>query len=219
MPASWTSGDEVLVEEGAYIMLRRSRTVGELSSLLTELHGELTETGEELSIDYAPGVLVEHPEGAEFKRALQLAIEQSAEREIALGATQSGPHRDDVRLTLGGMDAGVYASRGQARTLAVALKLVEGMLLERERGESPVLLLDDVLSELDATRRRLLLGAGRAKPAGHRIDHGRGQDRGQVPGAGGGVQGRARHCHAAVMVRGYLEVQSGQGPLAHQASR
>ncbi len=149
--------NEALVEEGVYIMVRRSRTVGELSSLLTELHGELTETGEELSIDYAPGVPVEHPEEAEFRRAFWLAIEQSAEREIALGATQSGPHRDDVRLTLGGMDAGVYASRGQARTLAVALKLVEGMLLERERGESPVLLLDDVLSELDATRRRLLL--------------------------------------------------------------
>ena len=55
------------------------------------------------------------------------------------------------------MEAAAYASRGQARTLALTLKLAEGMLLERERGESPVLLLDDVLSELDPSRRRLLL--------------------------------------------------------------
>ena len=108
-------------------------------------------------MEYAPGVPADGPEESEFRRAFELAIEQGAEREIAMGATQSGPHRDDVRLTLGGMEAGVYASRGQARTVAVALKLVEGMLLERERGESPVLLLDDVLSELDETRRRLLL--------------------------------------------------------------
>lgn len=149
--------NDALVEEGAYVMLRRHRTVKELRPLLTELHGELTETAEEFSVEYAPGVPVEQPGDAEFKRSFRLAIEQGADREIALGATQSGPHRDDVRLTLGGMEAGVYASRGQARTLALALKLVEGMLLERERGESPVLLLDDVLSELDATRRRLLL--------------------------------------------------------------
>ena len=149
--------NEALVEDGVYLMLRRHRTVEELRSMLVELYAELTETGEEMSIEYAPGVPVERPEEAEVKRSFELAIRQGADREIALGATQSGPHRDDLRLTLGGMEAGIYASRGQARTLAVALKLVEGMLLERERGESPVLLLDDVLSELDEARRRLLL--------------------------------------------------------------
>ena len=149
--------NEALVEEGVYLMLRRHRTVEELRSMIVELHRELTDSGEELSIEYAPGVPLERPDETEVRRSFELAIQQGAEREIALGATQSGPHRDDVRLTLGGMEAGVYASRGQARTLAVALKLVEGMLLERERGESPVLLLDDVLSELDEARRRLLL--------------------------------------------------------------
>ncbi len=149
--------NEALVKEGVYIMRRRHGAVENLRSLLISLHGELTDAGEELSMEYAPGVPADGTEEAELRRAFELAIEQGAEREIAMGATQAGPHRDDVRLTLGGMEAGVYASRGQARTVAVALKLVEGMLLERERGESPALLLDDVLSELDETRRRLLL--------------------------------------------------------------
>ena len=149
--------NDELVKEGVYIMARRHGAVEDLRSLLISLHGELTDAGEELSMEYAPGVPADGPEEAELRRAFELAIEQGADREIAMGATQSGPHRDDVRLTLGGLEAGVYASRGQARTVAVALKLVEGMLLERERGESPVLLLDDVLSELDESRRRLLL--------------------------------------------------------------
>ena len=149
--------DEALVQEGVYISLKRRQVVHDLRQLVSELHGDLTEGREELAMDYAPSVPMECPEQEDVKRAFQRAIEEGRGREVAMGTSQRGPHRDDLRLTLDGMEAAAYASRGQARTLALTLKLAEGMLLERERGESPVLLLDDVLSELDPSRRRLLL--------------------------------------------------------------
>ena len=71
--------------------------------------------------------------------------------------TLVGPHRDEVRFLIDEVDAGVYGSRGQQRTAALALKLAEVDLMRRETGEHPVLLLDDVLSELDAHRRRFLV--------------------------------------------------------------
>ena len=93
----------------------------------------------------------------DIHRSFERTLLEGLERDVAMGSSQWGPHRDDLRLMVGGMEAATYASRGQARTLAITLKLAEGALLERERGESPILLLDDVLSELDASRRRRLL--------------------------------------------------------------
>ncbi len=71
--------------------------------------------------------------------------------------TLVGPHRDEVRFLIDDVDAGVYGSRGQQRTAALALKLAEVELMHRETGEQPVLLLDDILSELDARRRHFVL--------------------------------------------------------------
>ncbi|MDA0988856.1 MAG: DNA replication/repair protein RecF [Chloroflexi bacterium] len=149
--------DEALVQEGVYITLKRHQVVQELRHLVSNLHSELTESQEELTMDYVPGVPLEGLEREDIQRSFERAMEEGRGREVALGASQWGPHRDDLRLMVGGMEAASYASRGQARTLALTLKLAEGTLLERERGESPILLLDDVLSELDISRRRRLL--------------------------------------------------------------
>jgi DNA replication and repair protein RecF len=73
--------------------------------------------------------------------------------------TLAGPHRDDLLLTLGGEPAASFASRGQQRTAALALRLAEARFLRERSGERPVLLLDDVLSELDASRRSAVLAA------------------------------------------------------------
>jgi DNA replication and repair protein RecF len=78
-------------------------------------------------------------------------------REIGARVTLVGPHRDDVRFLIDDVDAGIYGSRGQQRTVALALKLAEVDLMKRETGEYPVLLLDDVLSELDEQRRHFLV--------------------------------------------------------------
>ncbi len=85
----------------------------------------------------------------------KLAADQA--REIFAGTTLHGTHKDDMIITLSGNDARIFASQGQQRTLALGLKLCEGEMIKRECGEYPVFLLDDVLSELDATRRAFLV--------------------------------------------------------------
>lgn len=88
---------------------------------------------------------------------LAAAVERARVDDVRRGVTTIGPHRDDLAITLGGRDTRAYASQGQQRTAVVAIKLAEARLVERRAGEAPVLLLDDVLSELDADRRRQLL--------------------------------------------------------------
>ena len=92
---------------------------------------------------------------------MRAALEAVRRREIAQGANVLGPHRDDVGFLAGGVDLATYGSRGQQRTVALALKLAELEYIEAETGEQPVLLLDDVLSELDPQRREDLLAAVR----------------------------------------------------------
>ena len=149
--------NEALVQEGAYITLKRHQVVQELRRLVSDMHHDLTEGHEELTMDYVPSFPLDGVEKEDIQHSFERTLEDGMGRDLALGASQWGPHRDDLRLMVGGMEAAHYASRGQARTLALTLKLAEGTLLERERGESPILLLDDVLSELDASRRRRLL--------------------------------------------------------------
>ena len=84
------------------------------------------------------------------------ALNESYSKELAIGSTLIGPHRDDFKLWVKGVDMKIYASRGQARTLALALRLAEAMHLTKTKGE-PIVLLDDILSELDSPRRSRVL--------------------------------------------------------------
>jgi DNA replication and repair protein RecF len=92
---------------------------------------------------------------------MRTALEAVRRREIAQGVNVLGPHRDDLGFLAGGVDLAIYGSRGQQRTVALALKLAELEYIEAETGEQPALLLDDVLSELDPQRREDLLAAVR----------------------------------------------------------
>ena len=78
-------------------------------------------------------------------------------RDIGAGMTLTGPHRDDVSIELDGVSAAAFASRGQQRTAALALRLAEARFMAEARGDLPVVLLDDVLSELDEERRHAVL--------------------------------------------------------------
>ena len=144
--------DGELVESGAYIMQRRASTISAVAELAAPLHEELSGGGEGLQIVYRPSVGSDADEQG-LVDAMKEALERSRPREIAQGFTVVGPHRDDLLMLLDGLDAGSSASRGQCRTLVLALKLAEASFLRDERGQEPVLLLDDILSELDADRR------------------------------------------------------------------
>ena len=138
--------NQELVQVGAEIALARARAVRELEPEAARCHAEIA-GGERLEIAYEGP-----PEN------LAEAVNNSLPEDLRRGWTSVGPHRDDLRVTLGGQDARSYGSQGQQRTAVVSMKLAEAELVERRTRERPVLLLDDVLSELDGERRAALLG-------------------------------------------------------------
>ena len=148
--------DEGLIREGSYIVWTRHQAINTLFPLVQEYHTQLTGNGERLTLEYRPSSpLAASLEDVEQQFSLVLA--QAKGRELRLGTTTVGPHRDDFKLLVEGVDMGTYASRGQARTLALTLRLAEAAYLASARDEEPILLLDDILSELDSFRRSRVL--------------------------------------------------------------
>ena len=137
--------NQELVQIGSEIALARSKAVSELEPEAARCHAEIA-AGERLQIEYEGP-----PEN------LAEAVNNSLGEDLRRGTTSVGPHRDDLRIVLDGQDARSFASQGQQRTAVVSLKLAEAALIEARSGERPVLLLDDVLSELDSDRRNALL--------------------------------------------------------------
>jgi DNA replication and repair protein RecF len=155
-----------LVREGSYVIRARALTVAALGPLAAAAHAALTEGQEELELVYQPqlGGAVDGLQAAslsegELTAAFAQVVARWGEREIAAGVSLLGPHRDDLLFDLDGISAATFASRAQQRTVALALRLAEARYLLERRGESPVLLLDDVLSELDGRRRAAVLAA------------------------------------------------------------
>ncbi len=150
--------DGELVKSGGVVVARRRRALDALSAEAALTHSTLTDDGDSLKIVYLPSFDIgERNDVESIGEALRDALETVRSREIAQGFSVRGPHRDDFQLVLDGMDVGLYASRGQARTAVLAMKLAEAEYLRGVRGQQPILLLDDVLSELDAPRRRLVM--------------------------------------------------------------
>lgn len=146
--------DETLVKLGGEIMLFRRRALTRLNELSAEANAALG-SRKELVL-----TLLETTTPEDFAHDLQT---RRAE-ELARGSTVSGPHRDDLALTLGGFPATEYASRGEGRTIALALRRAELELLSERFGEKPVLLVDDFTAELDPARRAFLLELASSVP-------------------------------------------------------
>ena len=155
--------DDAVVEEGGTIIAGRARVVAELAAIAPRYQTRLAAgRGERLEIAYAPALARAGFEGESVeaaRAALRAALRTLRARESGAGTTLAGPHRDDVFFTLDGRAAGSYGSRAQQRSLALALRLAEADVLRRRRGEEPILLLDDVFSELDDRRREAVIEA------------------------------------------------------------
>ncbi len=137
-----------LVSYGKQIINRREKFIEQLNEIIYDIHKNLSGNREELKIIYEPDVVED-----EFESKLK----NSQNRDIKLKMTSVGPHRDDFCFMVNGIDIRKFGSQGQQRTAALALKLSEIELLKKVTGDSPVLLLDDVLSELDSNRQNYLL--------------------------------------------------------------
>ena len=140
--------DMQLVEYGSKLVRRRETFVEEIGEIVTEVNGRRTGGKELIRMIYEPDVLVD-----DFQRKLA----DAREKDLKTCSTNVGPHRDDICFLNGDIDLRRYGSQGQQRTCALSLKLAEIELVKDMIGDSPILLLDDVLSELDRKRQNYLL--------------------------------------------------------------
>ena len=150
--AYWT---QVILEHGARILDWRHETLSAMAEPLAAAHREIAPEETELSLRYVSNVEPGPSENNEA--ALRRRLFETAEKEVWNGATLVGPHRDDLAFVSGGRELTEFASRGQQRTAILALKLAELDVLTTLDGRPPLLLLDDVFSELDPERRAHLV--------------------------------------------------------------
>lgn len=148
--------DLQLVKQASKIIKDRNEFLAKISPVAEEKHAMLSGGKEELKMKTESGY---YGTEEEISYALLQDLKLSMEKDIRLGFTSIGPHRDDIKFTLNGADVRVYGSQGQQRTVALALKLAETETFNQKFGEYPVLILDDVLSELDTSRQRRLIKA------------------------------------------------------------
>ncbi len=157
--AEWEVWAEHMSDSASRIAAARFEYVGKLARHVASFFEEMTVGAEKPSVSYKSHLLGGDADGydpAAGKRLLFEKLTTNIEREAAAGSTLWGPHKDDVRLALDGSDAKLFASQGQQRSFALAMKLSEGEISREKSGEYPVFLLDDVFSELDANRRKYI---------------------------------------------------------------
>ncbi len=140
--------DRQLAQYGSEIVRERKKFTGHLNEIIKEIHSHITDAKEELCVCYEPNV--------EEEKFYECLVE-NREKDLKRGSTSVGPHRDDIGFYDGEIDLRKYGSQGQQRTAALSLKLSEIHLVEDLIKDMPVLLLDDVLSELDSKRQKHLL--------------------------------------------------------------
>jgi len=176
-PGQLTFWNTRLAEHGSVLAHRRAQAIRDLDRSAVERHLALTDGVERLRLAYLPSpdpalaltpnlrrsdLAEEQPPSQaltreELRDRFLAQLRGLQAREIAAGTSLIGPHRDDMAFAVDDRDLRTFGSRGQQRTAALALKLAEVQMMRDETGESPLLLLDDVMSELDATRRHMVL--------------------------------------------------------------
>lgn len=148
--------DEQLAGQAAKIIKARNEFLTELAPIAEEKHAFLSDGKEKLAMKTESGYFGDEKEIAD---ALFKDLKKELDKDIRLGYTTIGPHRDDIKFTLNGEDVRIYGSQGQQRTVALSLKLAETETFFNRFSEYPILILDDVLSELDKKRQKKLVTA------------------------------------------------------------
>ena len=146
---------EQLSEYAARVAVVRADYADRLSEIASELYADMTGSRENIEIRYhgSSRIAGDYGDEARVREIYRRQLTENVEREIILGSTQYGIHKDDVDVMLNGREAKFFASQGQQRSIVLTMKLSEGEYSKRETGEYPVFLLDDILSELDPSRR------------------------------------------------------------------
>jgi DNA replication and repair protein RecF len=146
----WNEG---LAAFGSRVMMRRREFLNMFEPLVQEAYTTIAGGTEKAEARYIPtGSVPESDSADDVRRWLASELERKQAEEIRRGTTLTGPHRDDMRLTIRSLDVHKFASQGEQKSLLIALKLAEYRYVEERKGERPLLLLDDVFSELDRER-------------------------------------------------------------------
>lgn len=155
MLAVW---DNELVKYGAEIMRLRKSFVEKISESAGRIYSSITNGAESMRIEYDPYLEYSDDKAAQ-REIIASALEKTLETDLKMRTTTAGPHKDDIKFFVNDINARKYGSQGQQRTCALALKLADLDFIKEETGEEGILILDDVMSELDPTRREYLIRA------------------------------------------------------------
>lgn len=144
--------DIKLAEHGSVLVQKRQEQVASLNKQMSKLYSTIAGAKQTIKISY-----ISHITDSDPKNKLLKALHANFNHDHRRGFTSVGPHRDDISFSIDGNNAHSHASRGETRSLVLALKIIEAEMTEKTHGERPIMLLDDVFSELDASRRHYLI--------------------------------------------------------------
>ncbi len=148
--------DEQLAEYGSKVIINRINFIENINNLSKNIHFKITDGSETLDINYKPSLDTRNS-NENTKTFFQNELKRSRQLDMKNGSTQKGPHRDDLLLKINGKEVKVFGSQGQQRTALLSMKLSELEYMKKETSTQPVLLLDDVFSELDTRRQNFLM--------------------------------------------------------------
>ena len=149
--------DEELARIGAKITLYRLNYLDRFSVIVSEIYKEISAGKEQLKLEYVQSSKSFAADEYEMTENIYMALQRNISNDVRRLLTSVGPHKDDIMLKVNDLSARQYASQGQQRSCALSMKLSEAYLIKEATGEYPVILLDDVMSELDEKRQHFLL--------------------------------------------------------------
>ena len=141
----------IMARSAEEIVSARQLAIAEINKRVSDIYGSIADKDHHIDMEYQTQVVSDN-----YMNALVQRLERSLETDRVRGFTSVGPHRDDLLISIDGTLASLCASRGEARTITLALKIIEVDMIQSVRGRPPILLLDDVFSELDGVRRKML---------------------------------------------------------------
>ncbi len=149
--------NQEIIHYGLNIIKERDIFIKKLNQISSHIYSNVTDGKEYLELSYECNVKVSEDHVSNNKKIYEEALKNAEKKDYLRGNTSVGPHKDDIHISVNGQDVRYFGSQGQQRTASLSLKLAEIQLIYEETGEMPILLLDDVLSELDATRQKFLI--------------------------------------------------------------
>ncbi len=149
--------DETFASLSAFLIRERQWYIRELMPHLVEFYNGISGGKEEIELEYRSSMRLEGEDASFWKQPILDSLKRSREDDIATGYTTVGPHRDDLTVLLNGISVKEFGSQGQQRSCALSLKMAEAAVIRQITGKQPVVLLDDVMSELDSSRQDYIL--------------------------------------------------------------